>query len=139
MSNNRSARLTGDELLDFVETNAPLGEKWVIENAGYFAVRNGRVTLKNSEYHAAVSAARGIVFGPTLTNRPSNRQPTYRIRTSNRNVIPVSGCYSRMLDLQPGDQVDIESIKDPDGNVVELRFRKHTEELEAVGACAILA
>lgn len=130
-------KLTGDDLLAFTEENAHYGQSYVIEGAGYVATRGGKVGLKKDEYHAALNAARGIVFGPTITNRPSTRQPSYRLKASNRNVIPVSGWYSRDMGLEPGDYVAIEPMTAPDGR--DGYFISPERMPEAVGACAILA
>ena len=133
-----TAKLTGDELLAFSKENAHQGEKYVIQAAGYFQIRQGKVALLPGEFSRALSSANGIVFGPTISDKPSNRQPTYKIRSSNRNVIPLSGCYSRMMDLEPGDYVDIEPMETPDGRT-GFFLSKAKEELEPTGACAILA
>jgi hypothetical protein len=133
-----TTKLTGDELLAFSKENAHQGEKYVMEAAGYFQIRRGKMGLLPGEYRRAISEAIGIVMGPTISDKPSNRQPTYKIRSSNRNVIPLSGCYSRMMDLEPGDYVDIEPMDKPDGTT-GFFISKAKEELEPTGACAILA
>ena len=133
-----TTKLTGDELLAFTEENAHQGEKYVIQAAGYFQIRRGKVALLPGEFNRALSSANGIVFGPTISDKPSNRQPTYKIRSSNRNVIPLSGCYSRMMGLQPGDYVLIEPMETPEGRT-GFFISKATEEQEPTGACAILA
>ena len=131
-------KLTGDELLAFVRENAHFGQSYVIEKAGYFSMRGGKLGLKRNEYTQAIQEANGIVMGPTITNRPSNRQPTFKVRSSKRNVIPLSGCYSEMLDIQPGEIVDIERFEDENGRI-HLDISKRIEVPEPTGACAILA
>ena len=132
-----SNKLTGDDLLDFARENAHFGLSYVIEGAGYTSNRGGKIGLKTGEYHAAMNAAQGLVFGPTITNRPSTRLPSYRLKSSNRNVIPVSGWYSRDMGLEPGDYVDIELMELPDGR--RGYFISPERVPETVGACAILA
>lgn len=133
-----ASKLTGDELLDFVRENAHFGQSYVIEKAGYFSMRGGKLGLKRNEYTQAIQEANGIVMGPTITNRQNNRQPTFRVRSSKRNVIPLSGCYSEMLGIQPGETVDIERFEDDQGTI-HLDIVKHVEVPETTGACAILA
>ena len=132
-----SNKLAGDELLDFARQNAHFGQSYVIEKAGYFSMRGGKLGLKIKEYTRAIQEANGIMMGPTINDRPSTRQPSYRLKSSNRNVIPVSGWYSRDMGLEPGDYVDIEPMTAPDGR--DGYFISPEKVPETTGACAILA
>ena len=128
-----SSKLTGEALLAYVQENSGLDMATMIEGAGYSAMRNGKPGLKKTEFFKELSAAQGITIGETHSQNPSTRQPNFLVKASSRGVIPLSGCYANMLDVQPGEYVKIEQEDDV------LILSKYREESTNTGACAILA
>ena len=58
-------KLSGQELVDYVAANPGLDMPTMLTNAGYVAIRNGKASLKKTEFFTALSAAQGLTIGET--------------------------------------------------------------------------
>ena len=106
------AKLTGQELIDYVAANPGLDMPTMLTNAGYSAIRNGKASLKKTEFFTALSAAQGLTIGETHAPGNRTRQPSYQVKASSRGVIPLSSCYAEMIDVQAGEYVKVEHEDD---------------------------
>ena len=105
-------KLKGEELLNYVAANPGLDMPTMLANAGYSVVRNGKVSLKKTEFFTALSAAQGLTIGDTHSPSSSSRQPSFQVKASARGVIPLSSCYAEMINVQPGQYVKVEQEDD---------------------------
>ena len=106
------AKLSGQELVDYVAANPGLDMPTMLTNAGYAAIRNGKTSLKKTEFFTALSAAQGLTIGETHAPGTGHRQPSFQVKASSRGVIPLSSCYAEMIDVQPGEYVKVEQEDD---------------------------
>ena len=106
------AKLSGQELVDYVAANPGLDMPTMLTNAGYVAIRNGKASLKKTEFFTALSAAQGLTIGETHAPGTGHRQPSFQVKASSRGVIPLSSCYAEMIDVQPGEYVKVEQEDD---------------------------
>ena len=80
----------------------------MLTNAGYSSVRNGKASLKKTEFFTALSAAQGLQTGETHalvappTKLPSQSQCARRLL----------GAFADMINVQPGEYVKIEQEDD---------------------------
>lgn len=106
------SKLKGQELLAYVQANPGLDMPTMLTSAGYSTIRNGKASLKKTEFFTELSAAQGLTIGETHTPGTSRRQPNYHVKASSRGVIPLSGCYAEMIGVRPGEYVQIEREDD---------------------------
>lgn len=103
-----ATKLKGKELIDHIEASEGIDQAALMESAGYATMRNGKVSLKKTEFMLAMAEAQGLKLGKMPVGRSIPREPSFLIKVSSRGVIPLSNCYARMLDVGPGDYVTIE-------------------------------
>lgn len=102
------ARLKGDALLEHVKSNLGTDRDQVIQEAGYVAYRNGRMSLQRTDFFQALSAAQGLDIGPTMTRSGNGKQPTFRLKVGPKGMVPVGSAYTGKINLSPGDYVQVE-------------------------------
>ena len=105
-------KLSGQELVAYVAANPGLDMTTMLTNAGYVAIRNGKASLKKTEFFTALSAAQGLTIGETHAPGAGRREPSFQVKASSRGVIPLSSCYAEMIDVQPGEYVKVEQEDD---------------------------
>lgn len=104
-------KLTGDRLVEHCEANKGVQIAKVIEDAGYYFLRSGRKSLRRSEFFQALSEAQGLTLGiGKIETR--QKEPSYQLKCGTRGVVSISGCYTKLIDVEPGDHVKIETEDD---------------------------
>jgi hypothetical protein len=135
------ARLTGDELLQFVEANTDhMDANELAIGAGYFSMvkttdadgePSERQQVNRSAFQNALLAAKGLsLFAPKAT-RSIGRKLSYRIATHPRtgNVV-ISGAYLRQIGIEPGQYIRVEPV-DESKELVVLLHEDQTPRAEA--------
>lgn len=129
-------KLKGQELIDHIQQSEGIDQAALIESAGYTVIRNGKVSLKRTEFMLAMAEAQGLNISEVPhTREVSQREPSFMIKVSSRGIIPLSNCYARMLDVGPGDYVTIEQ---EDGYLVLGKKEEEQETSQPAGQAAYL-
>ena len=100
-------KLEGAELLECCNNNKGADEAFLMQEAGYSTVRNGKVALKKTEFFHALMRAKGIDIAPNKLEKPKS-QPSYRVKASKRGVLPIAQCYSSLIGIGPNEFAKIE-------------------------------
>jgi hypothetical protein len=97
-------RLIGDQLLDKIKELSYLSKEEKAIACGYYTVnQHGMKRVNMTRFRQALLAAQGIV----LDNRSMGRNNTYRLTVQSNGNIMIGAAYTKMMDLQPGDEFEI--------------------------------
>lgn len=130
------ARLTGDELLQFVELHkADMDANDLAIGTGYFTnvkTDDGgeRQQVNRSKFQAALLAAKGV----ELFDRPAavGRTLSYRIHSHPKtgNVV-IGGAYLRAIGIEPGQYIRVEPVEGAEELVIVLHEDQTPRETAA--------
>lgn len=105
-------RLTGQELLDFVQNNPNMGKIELAKNAGYVNfTSSGKERAQLNRLYEAVMEAQGI----NLRGKRGKKQPLrrkYETTVHRNNNIRISSIYVEEMNATQGDVFDIEVCVD---------------------------
>lgn len=101
------AKLKGQELLNYVHANAGTDEGAIIQGAGYFGYRNGKINLQRTKFYRAISQANGLVIGDPMPEERPGKEPTFRLKVGPKGLIPVGRAYTEQCRMKPGTFVKV--------------------------------
>ncbi|NBW62411.1 MAG: AbrB family transcriptional regulator [Synechococcaceae bacterium WB4_1_0192] len=101
--------LQGTELLNQLRSAGPCSRGELVRRCGYVhRDADGREHLRLRAFYEELLAAVGIHLGDGRgSGRRRGRQLTYRSHVHFNGNLMVGNAYTRLLDLQPGDQLEI--------------------------------
>ena len=104
--------LTGKELLNKVAgLGADAPKDVVAREAGYVQTKkDGTERILYSAFYEALLQAKGLALAPATSNRPG-RELSYVARVQKNGNLIVSGGYTALQNLQPGDEFEIEELE----------------------------
>lgn len=102
------AALKGQALLDYLAANEGKARDTLIEGAGYTILRNGRVSLQRTKFFEALAEANGhTIVSPLRSAAGNGKVPTYRLKVGPTGLVPVSGAYTSLCNMEPGGFVKV--------------------------------
>jgi hypothetical protein len=120
--------LTGDALIARVNELKPASEATIAIECGYVS-EGGKARL--SAFKTAVLDAHGLGLGSTSSASGKGRPLSFAVKVGTKGQIMLSGGYSELIGLAPGDQVDIRCT---DGGLLLCRPDFNPEP---AAACAV--
>jgi hypothetical protein len=101
------AKLKGQELLSYVQANAGTDEGAIIQGAGYYGYRNGKINLQRTKFYRAISQANGLVIGDPVPDERPGKEPTFRLKVGPKGLVPVGRAYTEQCNMKPGSFVKV--------------------------------
>lgn len=101
------AKLKGQELLNYLHANKGTDEGSIIQGAGYFGYRNGKINLQRTKFYRAVSQANGLVIGDPMPEERPGKEPTFRLKVGPKGLVPVGRAYTEQCNMKPGSFVKV--------------------------------
>lgn len=102
------APLKGQQLLSYLNENEGTSRDTLIEGAGYYTRRSGRISLQRTKFFEALAEANGhMITSPIRTGAGTGKEPTYRLKVGPTGLVPVSGAYTSQCNMQPGSYVEV--------------------------------
>ena len=107
------ARLTGKELLAKVkELGDAVTKDQVARETGYSVTKqDGTARILYSAFHEALLEAKGLIFAPAVTSRPS-RQLSYKATVQANGNLIVGRGYIALQKAEAGHEFTIELLED---------------------------
>ncbi|MGL5510275.1 MAG: AbrB family transcriptional regulator [Microcoleaceae cyanobacterium] len=104
--------LIGDELLDKIKELSDLSKEEKAIACGYYQVnKQGAKRINMSKFRQAILAAQGIILD-NRSDRNMSKNNTYRLTVQSNGNILIGVAYTRMMNLQPGDEFEISVGRD---------------------------
>ena len=101
-------RLSGPNLLTFLEQNTDGDRDALALDAGYFVMRNGKPSVQRSEFLQAIAAAHGTPVGRTIIRKGrKGKDPTYKVKVSPKGIAPVGPQYMKQIGAQAGQYLNV--------------------------------
>ena len=100
-------KLTGDELLEYLNENKGANRDDIIEGAGYFEQRGGKKRLQRQNFYGALAKAYGHEEVATVEGPGRGSSGSYRLKVSPMGLIPVSKAYTGQCNMEPGTYVRV--------------------------------
>ena len=101
------AKLKGQELLAYIKEHAGTDEGAIIQGAGYYGYRNGKLNLQRTRFYRAISQANGLVIGDPVPDERPGKEPTFRLKVGPKGLVPVGRAYTEQCDMKPGTFVKV--------------------------------
>jgi hypothetical protein len=101
------AKLKGQELLAYIQEHAGTDEGAIIQGAGYYGYRNGKLNLQRTKFYRAISQANGLVIGDPVPDERPGKEPTFRLKVGPKGLVPVGRCYTEQCNMKPGTFVKV--------------------------------
>lgn len=102
------APLKGQQLLSYLNENEGTSRDTLIEGAGYYTRRSGRISLQRTKFFEALAEANGhMITSPIRTGAGTGKEPTYRLKVGPTGLVPVSGAYTSQCNMAPGSYVEV--------------------------------
>lgn len=130
---NPVQKLEKQELIDFVRDNQHLTQDELIEQCGYVMTRQGKRSLKKTEFWTAYSVAQGLPVGPPPLEKKSPSRPENRLKITSKGTLPVGGPWTRALGLGEGDYVRAEISH---GSLIITPWPTEPTEMEVKETCS---
>lgn len=102
------APLKGQELLAYLNSNEGTSRDTLIEGAGYYTRRSGRVSLQRTKFFEALAEANGhMITSPMRSGAGNGKEPAYCLKVGPTGLVPVSGAYTSQCGMRPGSYVEV--------------------------------
>ena len=101
------AKLKGQELLAYIQERAGTDEGAIIQGAGYYGYRSGKLNLQRTAFYRAISQANGLVIGDPVPDERPGKEPTFRLKVGPKGLIPVGRSYTEQCNMKPGTFVKV--------------------------------
>jgi hypothetical protein len=117
------AKLTGQELIDFVRENPDMDKSELVERCGYFVEREDQtISLRFTDFYEALSAAHGTpVAGGGVKGSGKRRGAGILSVGKTNGAIVVGSSYVSAAGGTAGDQFTVETATD--GQIVLKKAR----------------
>ena len=119
-------KLTGSELIGFLNENSEMDAREQMLQAGYCKVRDGKTSYLKTAFYKAISEAQGVKLAKEPYSPPT-RKLNYEVKVTPRGIVPVSQCYTSQIGIEPGDYCKIEI---EDDLLILTRVKKEEDELD---------
>lgn len=104
-------RITGQALLDLTKKmkGAPLSQ--ILDEAGFYTMRDGQKTYNRLDYFRETAKAQGMDFEDDVSSGGSGREPSFELKVGSKGTIPLGHSYTCLIGLEPGDYASIEHVE----------------------------
>jgi hypothetical protein len=106
----KSEPLTGDQLLQKIETIGDAGKEDLAKACGYVTqTKNGQERINLMKFYNAILEAKGIELDATTTssNGHRGRELSYRTAVHKNGNIVIGAGYTQQMELAPGDEFEL--------------------------------
>ena len=105
---NSSFMLTGAELLAKVKEMGDISKSDLVRSCGYVSTKkDGTERLNFTAFYEALLAAKGVDFGGASQTGKGGRKLSFSTKIQFNGNLMVGKAYTGMLELKPGDEVEI--------------------------------
>lgn len=116
-------RKIGQDLLDHMEANKGAQLHDIVRSAGYWR-KNGeaedgspRISLCFTQFWNAYAHAQGHEVGDAKPPT-EGRKPIGVLKLGRKGLLPVSGAYTKVLNITPGEHVFVDTV--PEGQTISI-------------------